>query len=257
MKSLYFLLLFVLVVCADNYTLYVSQPPVHGTIKLVDATTVKYEHTDTLIDRVHIGLDSIELFAVDDAGNVDSGKIHILIIPKPDENPFNIELFSINNPLDIVGTNVKKLSENFTKRFPDIRAFSYGTNGMAFVVVAGRDVDPSSFVGRMVIFDAVGNMIANDIFFEWVPSATINDSYSGAGIAIWDGHNRSGRVVGSSAYVAYIEITISGYAPDVDSLIPPKGFEKYYESIKDDFDMDLDKIKFHGTFNKVIGVRIH
>lgn len=257
MKSLSILLLFILVVCADNYTLYISQPPVHGNIDLIDGVTVKYEHTDSLIDRVHIGLDSIELFAVDDAGNVDSGKIHILIIPKPDENPFDIELFSINNPLDVVGTNVKKLSDNFIEKFPNLKAFKYGTNGLAFVVTAGREVDSSSFIGRMVIFDAVGNMIVNDIFFEWVTSASINDTYSGVGIAIWDGCNRSGRVVGASAYMAYIEITITGYAPNMDSLIPPEGFEHYYNSIKDDFDIGSDKIEFHGTFNKVIGVRIH
>lgn len=243
MKNIIILLTIVFGLLADDYTLSTSKPK-HGKIE-VDKHSLTYTHTDSLYDDVTVGLDSIMITAVDDAGNTDSSKSYILIIPKQ-ENPSDLELYTLNNPLDIIGTNVKQIT-NLPPQLDLVRVF-HNDRGIVFIIGSKQKLDFSELNGRLVIFDVVGNMINNQTLFNSITYD--NGEYYYTAVAIWDGRNNNGRLVGAESFIAYIEITVKGVTSK--DLIFPKGFENYSDSISY---KDINEQTY--TFNKVVGVRKH
>jgi len=233
-----FLLLLCLMVFADDYSLTVDDDPSpgsievnpksydthrklkYGEVRVGGDSTITYNST---IDINEVVVDSFSAVATDDANNVSYAKnMYIIVLPKQE-----LEVFAVNNPLSIIGNNVKTWngSNNF-----DLHSYENG-NGIIFII--NTEINVTN--GKIAIFDPVGNLITNEIILE--SSAQKGLTFIGS----WDGKNRNGRYVSAGSYIVYIEI--NGYDTDYNL---PEGFSSY-----DIPDFNKDVITTH----KVIGIK--
>ena len=231
MKRIIILLLSCMFIFGDDYKLSISEQPTRGDVSISDKS-ITYTHNKT--DDINtIVVDSIEIYATDDANNKSNNvSDYILIIPTN-----KLELYILNNPLEIVGHNIHNVS-GLPSEYDDILSVYKNGDGMIFIL--SGDIDVRS--GRLVIFDPVGNMINNQTFFD---SRSKNDLTF---IAVWDGRNNNGRIVGLGSYVVYIEVE---YVERINSkkYKLPDGFEDV------DIPDNLYSEDNTQTFNAVIGIK--
>jgi len=226
MKSLLLILLLYILSFSDDYTLSITKDPTRGNIG-VDDKYLTYTH-DSIDDISTIVVDSFEVTAIDNNDNEGRAESYVLIIPTS-----KLDLYVLNNPLSVIGHNVKKL----TGLPMDIGIYNY-KEGMIFVL----DGDVDITYGRISIFDPVGNLINNHTIFETRTKDNLTF------IAIWDGRNNFGRVVGPGSYVVYIEITANERVnPSKYKL--PVGFDDVV------LPSSLVSGDFTQTFNLAIGVK--
>jgi len=214
---------------ADNYTLSVSEPT-HGDIQ-IDEDELTYIHTGQMPNDKSIILDSISVVATDDGGNSSNAVTsYILVLPKRE-----LELYAINNPLEIIGTNVKAIT-GLPSGF-NLSTYEDG-KGILFVLTGNIEIT----YGRVVIFDPVGNLINNTTIFQSdrLDKLTV--------IGVWDGKNNNGRLVGAGSYAVFIEIEAYEYI-DPSTYELPVGFEDVIISPS----LTGDKIK--QQFNTVVGIK--
>lgn len=182
---------------ADEYTLKVVTTPTLGDVDVLDSS-INYSHTDTN-DITRATLDSMTIMAIDDAGNTsDDTKLYILIVPK-----FEMELYIVPNPMEVVGGNVKEFTSSFSDRF-NISMYGMDNKGAAIILLFDREIDEYQSTGRIRVFDAVGNSITNYIPIQFGTNTDGQD----IGVCVWNGRNTANRIVGPSSYVVYIEVHI-------------------------------------------------
>jgi hypothetical protein len=90
-------------------------------------------------------------------------------------------------------------------RFPEI-IHNGEPRGVAFVVEpsVAIDSDTTKHSGSVRIFDQVGNAVSDEFEMQFMEL----ERGIMAGVAVWDVHNQSGRVVAPKAYVAIINIRL-------------------------------------------------
>ena len=222
MKLFLILIILVAFISADTFTLEIVKDPTRGKVSS-SQNEITYTHREK--DKLKkIEVDSFDITPTDEAGNKgNTVTSYVLIIPET-----KLELYAVNNPLQIIGNNVKELKWDGGI---DLSAYDNGA-GVVFVVNGNVDITG----GRIVIYDALGNVINNSIKLR------ITNGDNITAIGFWDGRNRSGRIAGSGAFAAYIELT---YERD-NNLSLPKGFE-YVRLPRD--------VEHKFTANKMIGIK--
>jgi len=184
------------------YTISIVVDPAEGEAS-IDSGMVSYFYPYD-VDGSFI-LDSFSVELVDVNGMSDTALYKVIVIPREE-----INYYVLPNPMVVSGNNADELSYDVLN-YLNLSAYKY-QHGSAILLSTRLDLDLQKCHGVMTIFDAVGNAIARDLPMEWL----ISTDNKRIGVAVWNGRNLNGRIVGSGAYVVFIDANLQYdiYSPD-------------------------------------------
>ena len=181
-------------ILSQPYQIEVVDPPIFGTVSLVDGTSITYS-TEEDVDK--FVLDSFAVRTVDTLDNISKKSIlYILIVPE-----FKLNVYPLGNPLVISGNSVELVNPQMYEDF-NLSLYDTPREGIAIVLDSDRELNVYDSRGTVKIFDSVGNLIyESDMKFL----SYNNKSY---GVIVWDGRNINRRVVASGSYVVFINAEV-------------------------------------------------
>ena len=113
-----------------------------------------------------------------------------------------LDYYVVPNPLEVSNNTASEMDAGLVD-YINIGTYPCKV-GSAIVLETYRPLKLDKCFGRIDIFDAIGNKVADNVPMMYV--MTTNGTY--AGVGTWDGRNQNGRIVGAGAYVAIISATV-------------------------------------------------
>jgi hypothetical protein len=124
-----------------------------------------------------------------------------------DSYPFELDLYVVPQPMSLIKLGDKRyepkdLNDNLADYY---KIPSSMRKGVAIVLEAkGPITDVSLQKGVVKIIDQTGNLVTDEISMKF----DMTDRGTVAGVAVWDGKNRSGRTIGAATYLAIVEVEV-------------------------------------------------
>jgi len=204
------------------YTLSIVVEPSDGNAAIDDGV-VSYFYPDEV--NGSFLLDSFSVRLVDVNGLSDTALYKVIVIPREELN-----YYVIPNPMEVRNNSAKDIDWEILD-YLNLSAYKY-QKGSAIVISTRLNLDLDRCHGTIRIFDPVGNIVNHDTEMEWV----VASDNKNIGVAVWNGRNNNGRIVGSGAYLVIIDATL------------------FYDRYTDDGVKNESK---HVMYKVMVGVKYH